>query len=276
MNLKTLIQSISHALINQFVQISGLVQPRKNAHPFLNYIILLCSLIVIVGGGCASGPKYNPFKVSKDEIRGQVKTVALSPLATPAGLVDPEPVRTEYNALIEAKLKEGGFSVIPANEWAGIWAAEMRQAGGFFDPVTGKRDEAKYSAIRAHALQDLRDKLHADAILFPSIGYTSVRFSQNSAKWHGTSESLLPSFWSGLENTFNGTVPAYTLQTALEDNNGRILFVNYGGIQLKEKLNGAPGMWGRLLPVPRSKLFIDPKRNQGAVDTALNPLVKQP
>jgi len=28
--------------------------------------------------------------------------------------------------------------------------------------------------------------------------------------------------------------------------------------------------------VPRSKLFVDPKRNQGAVDTALNPLIKQP
>jgi hypothetical protein len=144
------------------------------------------------------------------------------------------------------------------------------QLGGFFDPITGKRDEAKFKTAREHLLREVNAMTKADAILHPSIQLVKAGFGNNEARWHGTSESLITGgFWGAfLAGTNNGTSSALSLYVTLEDINGVELYINAGGIQLAAKLSGRT-----FVAVPRNELFADEKRNQAAVNVALNPLI---
>jgi hypothetical protein len=234
-------------------------------------MLLLCSIGLILATGYASPPKEDPFKVPKAEVRAEVKTIALSPLKIPTDLEDPKPVGKEFETLIESQLKKGGFLVIPANRFGEIWTVRTQSSGGFFDPVTGKLDEAKYNAIRTRALQDARVILHADAVLFPGIQEISAPYAAGLARWHGTSERVISGAQDAQVVRQRGTVHAFSLKAILQNCDGRTLFENYGGIQLSSKLREVSLTF---IPVARSELFADPKRDQGAVELALDPLVK--
>jgi hypothetical protein len=211
-----------------------------------------------VAGCVPPAVAYNPFKMPEQEIRQKIKRVALAPVTLPSNLDDPEPVKAKFEALIQAKLREGGFTPVPSQEVDALWKRMKEQLGGFFDPITGKRDEAKFKTAREHLLREVNAMTKADAILHPSIQLVKVGFGNNEARWHGTSESLITGgFWG-----------AFSLYVTLEDINGVDQYINVGGIQLAAKLSGHT-----FVAVPRNELFADEKRNQAAVNVALNPLI---
>ena len=230
-----------------------------------------CTIAALIVAGCLPTTlRYNPFKVAEPEIRQKVKRVALFPVTLPTDLDDPEPVKAKFEALIQAKLKEGGFIPVPSQEMDAIWKRMKEQLGGFFDPVTGKRDEVKFKTAREHTLREIQAKTKADAVLHPAIHLIKVNFGNNQAAWHGTSESLVPGgFWATFITGANhGTTSALSLYVTLEDIHGVELYVNMGGIQLAAKLSGQA-----FVAVPRPQLFADEQRNQTAVNVALNPLI---
>jgi hypothetical protein len=231
--------------------------------------VWLIAAMVVAGCVPAAAP-YNPFKMSAPEIRQKVKRVALAPVILPVDLDDPEPVKAKFEALIQAKLREGGFTAVPSQEVDALWKRMKEQLGGFFDPITGKRDEAKFKTAREHLLREVSATTKADAILHPAIQLVKVNFGNSQARWHGTSESLITGgFWGAfLAGANNGTTSALSLFVTLEDVNGVELYVNAGGIQLAAKLSGQ-----RFAAVPRNELFADEKRNLAAVNVALNPLI---
>jgi hypothetical protein len=145
------------------------------------------------------------------------------------------------------------------------------QVGGYFDPVTGKRDESKFKAVRKHCLRELSTKCNADAILYSAIGVFKATISGTYAHWHGTSEYFKTGGkWKKLLDTsgYTGAVGGLSLVVAIKDINDVDMYVNPGGIQLAAKLSG-----GKFVPVPRSQLFANEERNVAAVNIALGPLV---
>jgi hypothetical protein len=229
--------------------------------------------LLAIAGCVSTAPRYNPFKVAETEIRQKVKRIALFPVSLPTDLDDPDPVKAKFEALISAKLKEGGFVPVPSQELDAIWKRMKEQLGGFFDPITGKRDEAKFKTAREHALREIQAKTKADAVLHPSIQFIKVNFYpnfyMNEASWHGTSESMLTGgFWGFFGSQLSGTTTALSLYVTVEDINGVDMYANAGGIQLAYKLSGQS-----FVAVPRQQLFADEQRNQGAVNVALNPLI---
>jgi len=226
----------------------------------------------LIVAGCATAPPYNPFKITEEEFRGKIKTIALSPVAVPADLADSDPVKAKFESLIQAKLREAGFSVVPSQETAEIFNNMNKQLGGIFDPVTGKRDETKFKAAREHALRELNTKFKADAVLYPSISAGTARFGGGKASWGGTSESVAISegFLAALQvGNLSGSVRALSLVVSIENINGGDAYVNMGGIQLAAKYSG-----GQFVAVPRNQLFASEERVVGAVNYALAPLVK--
>lgn len=228
----------------------------------------------LIGGGCATTAPYNPFKIPQEEFYGKIKTIALAPVGVPSDLEDPDPVKAKFESLIEAKLREAGFSVVSSREAADIFDKMNKQLGGIFDPVTGKRDETKFKAVREHALRELETKFKADAVLYPNIRPGTARFAGGRASWDGTSESL--STTEGILGAFlvgqlQGTATALSLIVTIENIHGVDAYVNGGGIQLSAKISG-----GEFVPVPRSQLFADEKRNAAAVNIALGPLARNP
>ena len=224
--------------------------------------------------GCATAPPYNPFKIAEEEFHGKIRTIALAPIGVPGDLSEPDPVKAKFESLIEAKLREAGFSVVPSRESAEIFDKMNKQLGGIFDPVTGKRDETKLKTAQEHARRELGEKFKADAVLYPSIRSGLAKFSGGHASWGGASESLAMTegFFGQLQvGQLRGTANALSLFVRIENIHGGDAYVNMGGIQLAVKISG-----GQFVPVPRGSLFVSQERNAAAVNTALGPLVRNP
>jgi hypothetical protein len=233
--------------------------------------VLTTALIV---AGCATTTPYNPFKIPAEEIHSNFKTIALSPVAVPGDIEDPNPIKAKFESLIQAKLREAGFSVVPSAESAEIFSNMNKQLGGIFDPVTGQRDETKFKAAKEHALRELSTKFKADAVLYSRISAGTARFSGGKASWGGTSESvsMTEGFLGALQvGQLRGNTTALSLVVSIENINGGVAYVNTGGIQLAAKISG-----GQFVPVPRNQLFASEERVAAAVNYAFAPLVRSP
>ena len=227
-------------------------------------------VIVLTVSSCATTTPYNPFKVPQSDIRSRVKVVALAPINLPLKIDDPEPVKTKFESLVTAKLLEGGFRIVPSSEYGAVWKQMTEKLGGFFNPITGKRDEEKFKAVREHTLREVAAKSKADALLEVGIVPVGVNFTSNRAAWHGTTENLVPggAFTAYVLGGHNGTTTALSLGVALSDFHGVEMYDNAGGIQLLTKISA-----GQFVSVPRQELFADEERNRQAVNIALDPLI---
>jgi hypothetical protein len=220
--------------------------------------------------GCASKVPYDPFKVPPEQVRSRVKTVALTPMDTPRDLEDPA-AATKLLDLVEVELRQGGLTIVGVTQFKAIWDSMTAGMSGFYDPVTGRRDEEKVKSVRLQVYQELKTKFNVDAVLFSRVNVVGAELDHDTAKWDGTSEGAgRKKFWKAvLGESHSGTVPALSLQVFLFDTDDIELYVNSGGIQVLEKVG--PG--GTFDPVPREQLFSKEERNTRAVRLALNPLL---
>jgi hypothetical protein len=235
----------------------------------------LLLIVVLTATGCATThPPYNPYKIPEAEFHGRIHTIALSPMMLPDGLVEPEKVKEKLESLIDAKLRGLGFTVVPSREYAAVWKQMAGQLGGYFDSVTGKRDETKYKAVRTHSLREMNTKFKADAVLHSMVRVVQARFSNNTAQWDGVTEKIQASGagWKALLiGPQHGTIGALTLVVFIEDPNEVPMYSDAGGLQAVAKISGTT-----FTPIPPSELFKDEERNANAVDIALDALTTKP
>ena len=226
--------------------------------------------ILVSMTACAATTAYNPFKVPQADIKNKVKVVALAPINFPTDIDNAEAIKATFESLVTAKLREGGFTVVPSPEYGQIWKDMTEKLNGIFDPMTGKRDQQKYKTAREHTLRELASRTKADGLLDFAVVPVKAGFRLNVASWHGTSEDLVPGgvFTAVLIGGSNGTVGALSLGVTLSDINDVEMYTNVGGIQVLSKLS-----FGSFKPVPRNELFADEERNRKAVEIALNPLI---
>src|SRR5262245_16494481 len=107
------------------------------------------ALVVALAGlglACSTprGEHYDAFEIPPDQLRQRVTTVAVASLDVPADLVDPARARALIEPRVAAMLTGAGYRVVPPEEWDRRWLAAAQAAGPIWDPVTGKRDDARY------------------------------------------------------------------------------------------------------------------------------------
>ncbi len=154
---------------------------------FVKSFLSLVSLVASTG--CATAPPYNPFKVDRGEFLSRVKTIALAPLEMPALGEDPEAIKSEFERLIDAQLREAGFTTVPASRYAALRSEVGQRLGGVYDPISGKADDSKLEALAEQVHQELSEDANVDAILYPSIIPVGAKWGGNEARWDGTPES---------------------------------------------------------------------------------------
>jgi len=214
-------------------------------------------ILTIIITGCAT---HSPFKVSQEQFFAKTKVIALVPIWVPYELQDPEPVKVKFESMIEGKLRDAGFLIIPSQEYSEIYKRMTDQMGG------------------PHELtcRELCTKYKVDAFLYPSIDVVTAEWVNGLATWWGTSESLEPIGQSLLKGLFigssSGTVPALVLSVIIKDINGENLYIDRGGIQVLSKISGIK----KFVPVPRDELFVNEEKNSKAVNLALEELIKKP
>jgi hypothetical protein len=238
---------------------------------------LVASLIM---AGCA--PVVDPFRISADEFRRRVKTVAVAHVIVPSNLGVDAATRTKFHPALEDKLRQAGFTVVPAQDVGEIREAKERELGGLFDPQTGKIDEAKLATLMTFVRSEVKTRFSADALLLSRVRTVTANFGYVPlagvrAKWDGATESLeTGSFDKVVSPRGSGKVDALSLLVNIEDLNGSSLFVHAGGIQVLSKLAPGAGQFGgnTFVPVPKNELLTDPERIQQAVSYALGPFFK--
>jgi hypothetical protein len=233
-------------------------------------LIVLTGLTILVIGCATDKRLYNPLKVPREEIQKHVKVVAVAPLSINEELPNAKPAHEEFAALLIAELNSIGFQTISPSEYEQTFNRLRDEAGGLFDPMTGKADKEKYQKIRELFRQELATNFHVDAIIYPEVITHSVQFNMNEAHWNGVRESILPpGLWAaaGLVMSTHGDAPALSFCVTLEDMDGKHLYVDCGGLQLLKKTTG-----NVFVPVPVEKILTDHKRNANSVGIALSDL----
>ena len=98
------------------------------------------------------------------------------------GSRNPEPVKAMFESMLEARLRAGGFSVVPCKT---VWQTReqvIEKLGGIHDPTTGKTDETKIEAVRVQTRHEVCKRFKADVLLYPKITYVEANFSKNKAR----------------------------------------------------------------------------------------------
>lgn len=235
--------------------------------------------IALVGAACApvATAPDNPLKVSEQEFKSKIKTIALAAVVVPRDIEKPDRVTAKFESLIEAKLRDAGFSVVLSRESEEIRERMTRQMSNYFDPRTDELiDEAKFKTVREHILRELSVKFNVDAVLHPSIRLVRAPWNLGTASWHGTTESIKPEwmrFFDALTSVgSSGSVRALSLVVDVEDIHGTRLYSNAGGVQVLSKISAE----GTSVPVPQSELLANDERNLMAIDIALGVLIGKP
>ena len=229
--------------------------------------IALMALTLFVAGCASNKPQYNPFQVKKEDIRDRVKIVALAPVRVGDDMPNGTEARQQFGELVANELGTLGFQTVPGTEYEQVFNRLRDEAGGFFDPNTGKADNDKFKKVQDLCRRELATKFHADAVLYPAIHVFMVHFVQDHAKWDGVKESIgnaVPGWVSALSGTYSsGTVPALSLCVTLKDIDGNNLYSECGGIQLAAKLVGHT-----FQKVNDENILTDAQRNTNAVAIA--------
>jgi hypothetical protein len=201
---------------------------RKDAY----WVVALCAGSMFVGGACVT--PYDPYKIPADELRKRVDTVAISPLDVDVELDDVARVRQLIEPRVVEMLRQGGFEVVPPEEWDPRWLAVAHEVGPIFDPVTGRRDDARYQAARSALYHDLALERGVDAIVYLDLHLERVDAEPPSTYLCATPLTI---YWPGiaLPPLVRSTI-AYgaCLQLTVIDLESRELYGIRHGIEFEE------------------------------------------
>jgi hypothetical protein len=211
---------------------------------------------------CASAqpPAYDQL-IIQPVLLDSIHTIALFPLSADVDV--PECLDSIAEHAMTVRLEAAGFALIPSFVQQEIWMRITEDAGGFYDPITGELDEARYAAGVQEFKAELATKEAPDAVLYSQVETVEATAVAGHARWDGVSESV--SYWLG------DLVLALSYVIAIEDLDGVPLFMNGGGLGVAERWDTSSE---QIASVPADRLCAEPERIVRAIEIALEPLVQ--
>ena len=226
---------------------------------------------------------YNPFLAPADTVRSVVNTVIVTPTVPPEGVLVSAMSARRIDLVIEARLRQGGYSVVPATEYSRIWDGILLQMGGFFDPITGQRDEEKFKTARKELLRELKGRFDTQVLLYTELQVVDASVDNGVAAWDGVTHDIggeyTPIRWE-FRDTFersefggnaDGVVSAITLMVAIDGPDGKELYRNFGGVEVLARRPGPI-----LVTEGDFELRAEVEHVGLAVNHALGPLIPAP
>ncbi|GEM_PF-4491569 len=149
----------------------------------------LVSLATVAG---AEG--YDPYEVSREKFRADVKTIALRPVRLALEEVDGEALASQMLEQIGNRLREKGYTVVEADEFTHRWRAYSETLGGIYDTQTGKPDAENLELTWEYTARELSTELDVDAVLRPTLFSRAAKVSWSGGKMTALAEQLT---WGG-------------------------------------------------------------------------------
>lgn len=225
------------------------------------------AIVLVLLQACASRPPYDPFKTSAAEVRQRVRTIAIAPLSASPNEVDVDVARAEIEANAAARLRAGGYEVVPSAETERVWRRAASEVGGVFDPVSGEVDEPRREAVQAAIFRDLAAEHQVDAILYLRVAPLVVYLPGSSVVYCGLAAAD-PLYWPIRGTPSNPTLAVVLcLNAVLVDGEGRELYGIRHGLEAVETY---AQQTRAVRPVPER--LRNPVRLNAAVEATLGPL----
>lgn len=125
--------------------------------------------LALLATPAGAGFKYHEFQTPKEQLRANVRTVALRPVLAQPKVANREAVIRQIETELTTSLEAAGFRVIPSTAFDAVWRDNARRLGGVFDVVTGKLDDDKFDTCYEYTARELA-RLHGiDAIVIATL-----------------------------------------------------------------------------------------------------------
>jgi hypothetical protein len=112
---------------------------------------------------------YDPYKVSREKFRRDVRTIALKPLRLAFVDIDGDALSEEMLERVRERLGSKQYGVVPPDEFDTRWRDYSKTLGGIYDTRTGIANPESYRLVHEFTTRELSSELDADAILTTSI-----------------------------------------------------------------------------------------------------------
>lgn len=222
---------------------------------------LTCAFLTLLVA-CAKPPSnYEVFVAPEEQVRDSLSRLVVAPVSIQTDVKVPDRVLVYLDSLIGSQLSAAGYAVVPAAIYDSLWTGIMDEAGGFFDPYTGERDDERFDAAVEELRSELRNRYDPDALVFPEIWSVEADVFYGAAMWDGVKQSAM-----GLGEYAN----ALSLIVIVEGVDGEQLYVNGGGLEVAEAWVQGVGR----VPLLRQQMFQDDQRLVRATEIALEPLTR--
>lgn len=241
--------------------------------PWICRVAILCALAIPAFAAAGDKPASvdPPFYAPKDSLRGALHTLAIAPTRVLLSFPERDSVAARFDSLVASRLAGAGFQLIERGVYRELEKTISDSLGGLFDPSTGARDKDKTATMERRVREELAARHAINAVVFPILRSTPAEFSQSTARWWGASERLESR--GLLKKAFGvahkGTVGAAVLIIALEGPDGRVLYLDGGGIRVLSVIEK-----GKFVERPTAEVFGDAERNSKGVDLALKELLE--
>lgn len=223
---------------------------------------LLTLLFVFVPVVSVSAAEDSAFTGDKREFRKLYKTIALSPVDAQGGLVVPADVAAAIEEEITERFERRGHKVLPSVELKRIRETMAEQVGGLPAAATTSAERKKLRAVHTHALRELWYRHDIDAVATVRIRIVDAQFAKGRAEWDGAKQKVEA---KGRDRGYSGDIKASSIALAVFDASGRLLYENWGGLELLQKRVDA-----QLLPLPAEQHFADIKRARAAAKESVS------
>jgi hypothetical protein len=226
---------------------------------------LLLLAAALAAAACAT--PYDPYRVPSAELRARVRTIALAPMLVNPNAAERATARERIEPLVRARLARGGFEVVPAEVWEGLWRTAAADVGDVFDPVSGKVDDERWKAVEAAVYHELAGAHGVDAVLRLRLDTVDVHLARKNVAYCGVQDAV---YWPG--STFSVLETAtYVLGSCLYavllDLDERELYGIRSGVELVET-------YARQTRAvrPQAERLADASRLREAVEATIGPL----
>jgi hypothetical protein len=240
---------------------------RRRARGAVRSRVLAATLVLLAA--CAK--PYDPFRVSRDEVRGRVRTIALAPIRLDVEVTDAQRTRDAIAELATARLVAAGFGVVAPTVMDGAWRQAVVDVGPVYDPISGTADKARLGLVEDAVYRELGATHHADAVLQLRVVVVDVHLAGKTMQFCGMEDTTYwPWTGGGGGITDHATLArGACLAAVLFDMERRPLYAIQSGIESFETY-ARQSHAAR----PRASRLQNAERLARAVDGAVGPLAQ--
>lgn len=231
-------------------------------------IALLCTLFAST---CASALG---LRIPREELVAKIRVIGILPAIDALSNTD---VSDGVDPPLAQSLRSAGFQVVEAGKYRETELEVRKQAGGWFDPITGRADPRKSKDLMDRAMQVYVERYKPDGLLRARVEERPLNYDdEKHVRFDGVeenivaSESLIAAINHGVGILDTGQFSVVSLVVGLYDMQGQVLFAGRGGIGARSVL-----VRKRFTPVDLPGLLQDAPRMAQAGDIAVHELVSK-